>query len=69
MHMSVCVCTRAHAHTRAYIQMFNYTIIYVYMHIQSCTVAHVWGAEDNLKSVLSVYRAGLSCGSVSGYQA
>lgn len=51
MHLSVCVC--------AYIHMFNYTNIYVYMHIQSCSVAHVGGAEDNLKSVLSFYQASL----------
>lgn len=58
MHAYVRVCVSVCAHTHTYTQMFNYTNIYVYMQIQSCTVAHIWGAEDNLKSVLS-YREGL----------
>lgn len=65
----LCVCMHAYIRVCAYIHMFNYTNIYVHMHIQLCTAARVWGAEDNLKSVLSFYGAGLFCGSVSGYQA
>lgn len=56
----LCVCT--HASVRVCVHTFTCLIIQTYMYIcifSHVLWAHVGGAEDNLKSVLSFYQASL----------